>query len=191
MKQFGFVHYDHSSLQRLGALKAFVGLLDPQRRSASSDRLDRQIVTLLCSSPPSSYCPTVLGKKELGKRDQFPNNVAEALLWRIDAPSLLFTITDKMKWSRIREWAHQFGLVGRGNQITEKGILLQTLMPKADLEAIRTRSLIDGNPFSLSIAEKAYFLFLLLETDATWPALLRLLARKRMRGSFQVSRPTN
>ncbi len=181
MTKFGFVRYDHSSLQRLASLKVLVGILDPQRRSASSERLDQQIVDLLCSPAPRNQVPRVFGKEELGKRRTFPNNVAEALLWQIDAPSLLFTVTDK-KRSRIREWGDQLGLIGRGNQITEKGLLLRKLMPPDQAEAIRGGSLFTSNPFALSISERAYFLYLLLESDATWPVLFRLLASKRNEG---------
>jgi hypothetical protein len=175
MATFGFVRYDHSSLQRFAALKVLVGVLDPQRRSASSDRLDQQLIDLLCSPPPRDQIPRFLGQEELGKRRKFPNNVAEALLWRLNAPSLLFTITDK-KRSRIREWGHQLGLIGRGNQITERGLLLRKLIPSDQLEAIRAKRLFISNPFALTIPERAYFFYLLLESDATWPSLFRLLA---------------
>ena len=66
----------------------------------------------------------------------FLNNRGEELLAQVSAPSLLFTVTEKML-SRVREWARLVGLVGNGNQITERGLLLQRIMGTGQFEAVR------------------------------------------------------
>ncbi len=168
MPGLAFLRYKHSSQQRLGALKVFVALLDSQRRSTSSVQLDRRILSLLVAEPSTSL--------ELGpRRRRFPNNRAEELLKLADAPSLLFTVTAKMV-ARVREWARILGFVGSGNQITERGLLLQHLMGRDQVEAIRTGRLVEQNPFRLSLAERIFFIYTLLERDALWPFLIRRIA---------------
>jgi hypothetical protein len=163
-----FLRYKHSSQQRLGALKVFVALLDSQRRSTSSEQLDRRILSLLVSEPSNSI--------ELGARKRrFPNNQAEELLKLADAPSLLFTVTAKMV-ARVREWARIFGFVGSGNQITERGLLLQHLMGRDQIEAVRAGRLAEYNPFRLSLVERIFFWYTLLERDALWPFLIRRIS---------------
>ncbi len=170
MSALKFLRYRHSSQQRLGALKVFVALLDPQRRSMSSELLDRRILALLVAEPRSSV--------ELGPRNRrFPNNRAEELLKLADAPSLLFTVTAKMT-PRVREWARMLGFVGNGNQITERGLLLQHLMGREQFEAVRTGELAEHNPFELSFVERLFFLYTLFERDSLWPFLIRRISEK-------------
>lgn len=171
MSALAFLRYKHSSQQRLGALKVFVALLDSQRRSMSSEQLDRRILALLIAKPSS-------GIEKLGPRKRkFPNNRAEELLKLADAPSLLFTVTEKMV-TRVREWARILGFVGNGNQITERGLLLQYLMGLDQLEAVRTGDFSHHNPFRLSLVERIFFFYTLLERDALWPFLIRRITEK-------------
>src|SRR5439155_6408886 len=163
-----FVRYGHSSQQRLGALKVWVALLDSQRRSATPELMDRRVKTLLLKEPPHR------GATRKIKR-QFPNNLAESLLSEVDAPSLLFTITER-KVHRLRDWGRLFGLSGNGNQITEKGLLLQHLIGKEELDLIRKGDWQKVNPFLLSRKEKIFFLYLLIELDSVWPHLLKRIA---------------
>jgi hypothetical protein len=163
-----FLRYGHSSQQRLGVLKAWVALLDSQRRSATSELMDRRVKALLLKEP--------LQRKSTGKgKRQFPNNMAESLLSQVDAPSLLFTITEK-KVHRVRDWGRLFGLSGNGNQITERGLLLQHLTGKEQLDLIRKGEWQRVNPFFLSLKEKLFFLYMLLELDGVWPYLLKRTA---------------
>lgn len=163
-----FVRYGHSSQQRLGALKVWVALLDSQRRSATPELMDRRVKALLLREP-SLRTPT----RKIKRR--FPNNVAESLLAELDAPSLLFTITEK-KVHRLRDWGRLFGLSGNGNQITEKGLLLQHVIGRDELDLIRKGDWQRVNPFSLTQKERLFFLYLLIELDSVWPYLLKRLA---------------
>lgn len=185
MARAWFLRYDHSSQQRLGALKVLVALLDEQRRSAASEKLDLSIQHLLLADPysdghgrplmvPKPRRPKASPRERGGKR-KFPANMAERLLADINAPSLLFTVTEP-KISRIREWAKQLGFLGNGNQITERGLLLQHFMGSTQIQAIRKGRLFEHNPFRLSLPERAYFLYVLLERDGSWPFLFRNLA---------------
>jgi hypothetical protein len=166
-----FVRYAHSSQQRLGALKVWVALLDSQRRSSTPELMDRRVKTLLLKEPPQRTSTRKVKR-------QFPNNIAESLLAELDAPSLLFTITEK-KVHRVRDWGRLFGLSGNGNQITERGLLLQHLIGAEQLDLIRTGNWQKANPFLLSLKEKTFFLYLLLELDSVWPYLLRRTAEVR------------
>jgi hypothetical protein len=164
----GFLRYGHSSQQRLGSLKVLVSLLDPQRRSVQSESLDRRIKSLLLATPRSAE-PTGRGNR------LFPNNIGEELLWKAQAPSLLLPFTDK-KVHRLRDWGQLLGLLGNGNQITEKGLLLQRFIGKENVEAVRKGDFEAVNPFELSTVENLYFLYLLFESDGTWPFLLSRVA---------------
>jgi hypothetical protein len=166
-----FLRYGHSSQQRLGALKVWVALLDSQRRSATPEMMDRRVKALLLKEPIQQ------GTTGKGKR-RFPNNIAEALLAELGAPSLLFTITEK-KVHRVRDWGRLLGLSGNGNQITERGLLLQHLIGKEKLELIRKGDWQRVNPFDLTLKEKLFFLYQFLELDAVWPYLLKRTAEIR------------
>ncbi len=172
MAHASFLRYNHSCQQRLGALKVFTALLDSQRRSLATEVLDRKIRSLLVG-PPGLRGKVLIGSRE---RD-FPNNRGEELLMQVNAPSLLFTVTEKML-SRVREWARLVGLVGNGNQITERGLLLQRIMGNEQIDAVRRGNLADRNPFHLTIGERIYFLYLLLEHDAVWPFLLSRISKE-------------
>jgi hypothetical protein len=165
---FHFLRYSHSSQQRLGALKTLVALLDTHRSSVASEQIDKKIDALLISAAVKAED---LG---WGKR-KFPNNQAEALLSVINAPSLLFPIT-KEKRSRVREWGRLVGLLGNGNQITERGVLLQRLIGSSATDAIRRGDFGKSNPFLLTQEERIYFLYFLLEKDAVLPFLIKRLA---------------
>lgn len=170
MARPSFLRYNHSSQQRWGALKVFVALLDSQRRSVSAEVLDRKIMSLLVA-PPTRKGTVIIGARER----PFPNNRGEELLEQISAPSLLFTVTEKML-SRVREWAKLMGLVGNGNQVTERGLLMQRIMGPGQIEAVRRGQFGENNPFRFTTSERIYFLYLLLEHDATWPFLLPRIA---------------
>jgi hypothetical protein len=183
MSRTWFLRYEHSSQQRLGALKVLVGLLDPQRRSSASDKVDLAIQHLLLADPYSDGKGRRLlrskppRRKAAGQRGRaFPGNMAERLLAEIDAPSLLFTVTEP-KIARVREWGRQLGFLGNGNQITERGLLLQHFMGAKQIDAIRRGRLFEANPFRLSLPEKVYCLFVLLERDGIWPFLFKRLAK--------------
>ena len=156
-----------------------VGLLDEQRRSIDANKLDASVAHLLLTPAGRLIFHPVRAKSAEGlfqeNEKQFPRNVAEELLWEADAPSLLFTLT-KPKVFRLRDWGKQLGLVGNGNQITERGLLLQSLMGQDQVSAIRTGRLESCNPFRLSFQETLFFLFILLERDGSWPFLMRSIA---------------
>jgi hypothetical protein len=134
-----------------------------------SESLDRRIQALLLGKPRSAE-PIGRGKR------LFPNNVGEALLWKANSPSLLLPFTEK-KVHRLRDWCQVLGLLGNGNQITEKGLLLQRLIGKEKVDAIKKGEFETVNPFDLTMSEKLFFLYMLFEADGTWPFLLRRIAQ--------------
>jgi hypothetical protein len=80
--------------------------------------------------------------------------------------------------ARVREWARIFGFVGNGNQITERGLLLQHLMGRDQVVAVRAGRLAEYNPFRLSLVERIFFWYTLLERDALWPFLIRRISER-------------
>ena len=149
-----FLTYRNDKLQRIGLLKILVATLDPQRRSVTSDLINRKLSDLLYEG----------GVSELSR--------VESLIRAADSNSWLFTLP-KTQVGQILEWARLYEFVGAGNQITEKGLLLRQLMGVDAVQSI-IRGDFSKNPFRLSPEEKFYFLYMNLEMD---PVLFFLIKR--------------
>jgi hypothetical protein len=152
---FRFVKYSDDKYQRLGLLKILVALLDPERRSVASEAINRRIAQLLA-----------LDKGE-GK--------ATLLIQSAGISSWNFGFTAATS-GQVLEWGKIMGLVGSGNQITERGLLLRSLMGEEAIASIRNSTL-SPNPFALSPEEKIYFLFLHFELDDPLFFLLKRLSQ--------------
>src|SRR5687767_6757979 len=122
---------------RLGFLKVLVAALSPQRRSALNDAIVRRLETPLFDATPvhvrlwSSVQRRITWypRRTAGGRTIEHPEVAEALLVFGEKESLLYGITRDTAY-KILDWGHDVEFVGRGNQITERGLLLRHLLPR-------------------------------------------------------------
>lgn len=160
---------------RLGLLKALVAILPSQRLSAANATILRTLNRL--------YFDILVHHPSLEKKagqvlrplDE-DTTVLDALLITSKAQSWGQPI-DRKKAIKILEWARVVGLVGsRGNQITERGILLKTILPEGvarfvsgDTEA--------WNPFTFCPIERAFFFYHLGEQDVILWRLAREVGR--------------
>lgn len=160
---------------RIGFLKVLVALLDPHRRSVSSDTLSQRLSTVLFRSlldvpqlqnhirAEYSWFPPVSQGKERTSAKPSPN-VAEALLLTANSPSQLLAVTAPTT-HKLLEWGRDIDFVGSGNQIAENGLLLRTLLPQDRIQQFMQGSIDAWNPFVITLSERLYFLFCFCEVD--------------------------
>ena len=171
---------------RLGFLKVLVAALGPQRRSAANEVIYRRLQTPLLA-PARTHAKLVddtlvrlptgiaglveaaLDPPQSSKID--PMTVAEALLIAGDCPSWLYAITHDTAY-KILDWGHDVRLVGAGNQITERGLLLRHLIPDESCHAFFSGKPTDWNPFLLTGPEQLFFLYHLCEIDHVTPEIV-------------------
>jgi len=163
---------------RLGFLKVLVAALSPFRRSVTNDAVYQKLRVPLFK--PAGTCPE-LAKRASAIDWYTPAEIAEgkpyileSLLVADNCPSWLYAVTTKTIY-KILDWGHDVQFVGRGNQITERGLLLRTLLPK-EAEEFFTSDGAGWNPFIISPLERLFFLFHLTEIDRVTVALIDLLA---------------
>lgn len=170
---------------RLGFLKVLVAALSPQRRSAMNDAIVRRLaIPLFDSATQHRELWARVGDQMFWHRDdgralvektQKRPTVAEALLVDGDCPSLLFAMTGPTAY-KIIDWARNVEFLGRANQITERGLLLRHLLPEVAMDNFLRGNVDAWNPFTLSISERAFFLFHLIEIDEVMLELIGDLA---------------
>lgn len=167
---------------RLGLLKVLVALLSPERRSSTNDVLSRRLSTPLLEpakkypslwSEVQSRVPWYQKEHAQGKFDK--PSVTEALLVIHDCPSWLFAVTTPTAY-KILDWGHDLQFVGRGNQITERGLLLRSLLPSGQVERFIGGDPTAWNPFTLTDSERLFFLYHLAEVDQVTRDLISQLA---------------
>ena len=165
---------------RLGFLKVLVALLDPQRRSVSSDVVGRRLKRLLFRpaldrpelrellraqhSWVLSVDDSSTVKSTSNGRAERDVAVAEALLLTQDCASQLPAVTAATT-HKVLEWGRDVGFVGSGNQITEDGLLLRALLPEAKAQRFKEGSVLAWNPFIITPTERLFFLFHLCQID--------------------------
>lgn len=154
-----FIRYNADKYQRLGLMKILVALLDPQRRSVSSESINQKLLNMLFSKADSGLTR------------------AEHLIRSSSCKSWNFRFT-KETVHQILDWGHLSGFVGNGNQITERGLLLRYLMGEDAIVAIRN-STFDINPFTLSMEERIYFLYRQHEIDAPLFFVIKKIAERQ------------
>jgi hypothetical protein len=154
MPPIRFVRYNADKYQRLGLLKLLVATLDSQRRSTAPEAVRRKLIQLL------------------DLRDDKQENVA-SLLRDAGSSSLNFRFTEATA-GQILDWGRLLGLVGSGNQITERGLLLRQLMGP-ETAASLNRADFTRNPFILTTEEKIYLLYHHLEIDTPLQFLINRL----------------
>jgi len=160
---------------RLGFLKALAAVLSAERRSVPNDAIIHRLQSPLFD--PALKHPMLWTKVErlfpevqvgklpaFKKKEKEPPSVAEALLVRDECPSTLFAITGPTSY-KVLDWGHDVELIGRGNQITERGLLLRFLLEEPQTAAFFQGDVSAWNPFSLTLKEKLFFLYHLAERD--------------------------
>ena len=165
---------------RLGFLKALVGALSPQRRSAANESIIRRVqqpLLALAKGISAELFGNALARLPDGARPKDAESkmtVAEALLIISDCPSWLYGITHDTAY-KILDWGHNVGFVGAGNQITERGLLLRQLLPDTHVQHFFAGDPLAWNPFILSDLERIFFLYHLSDIDQlTAEIILRL-----------------
>jgi len=161
---------------RLGFLKVLVAVLNKERTSAANELIIRRLLTPLFEVA-ASHSPKLwerVHEKYPRRADSSKTTVAESLIWHGECPSLLFAITKPTAY-KILDWARNVGLVGRGNQITERGILLRYLLPQEEVGSFLAGDALAWNPFVLSMRERVFFLYHLCEIDRVTADVIREL----------------
>jgi hypothetical protein len=152
-----FIRYNSDEYQRLGLLKVLVAALDPQRRSAAPESIVRRLTAILYGSAGDGLTR------------------AESMIRGAEGSSWNFPIT-QTNILKVLDWGRLIGLVGSGNQITEKALLLRHLMGDGVVAAILEKDPA-VNPFNLTLTERLYLLYLYMEADsALYFLLLRIAA---------------
>src|SRR5262249_24915670 len=116
-----------------------------------------------------------------GDRRRGKPNVAEALLLTGDCHSQLYAITENTAY-KILDWGRNIRLIGAGNQITETGLVLRSLLPRERWEEFLKGTPSSWNPFVLSERERLFFLFHLCQVDhLTLEVIVEVCARPEAR----------
>lgn len=153
---------------RLGFLKALVAVLGAERRSVPTEAIVRRARSPLLDPLEEVPCLEARTRGQMtwwaDREKKGGPSIAEALVLDADLPSLLFAITRKTTY-KILDWGRDVGLSGRGNQISERGVILRSLMDTRSADAFLAGKIDAWNPFVLSQAERLFFLFHLLEID--------------------------
>jgi hypothetical protein len=169
---------------RLGLLKVLVAVLSPQRRSVANDAIYRRLRAPLTDAAKKHAAlwqqveHSVPWHAEQHAQDHFDKpSVTEALLVADDCPSWLFALTAPTVY-KVLDWGHDVGLVGRGNQISERGLMLRLLLPAGATERFLAGDPLAWNPFRLTEAERLFFLYHLGEIDRLTQELISDLAHE-------------
>lgn len=175
---------------RPGFLKVLVAGLSPDRRSAPNEAIVRRLERPLFDDAElhQQLWATVGGQLKIPNRlskakpvDKKPKkepkpSVAEALLLDGDCPSLLFAITGPTAY-KILDWGRDVEFTGRGNQITERGLLLRHLLDSSRIELFLSGTVEAWNPFVLTLEERLFFLYHLAEIDGVIVELIKDLGQ--------------
>lgn len=169
---------------RLGFLKVLVAVLSPERRSENRDGLLRRLQSPLAdvAAGHAELWRSVVGRMpwlEKEREDKEPRRplVFEALLVAGDCPSFLYALTRPTLY-KVLDWGLEFGFMGHGNQITERGLVLRSLLPADRVEAFFAGDPLAWNPFVLTNEERLFFLFHALETDRVLLKVVGALAER-------------
>jgi hypothetical protein len=168
---------------RLGFLKVLVAALSPQRRSALNNQVVRRLESPLFDGAPRH---TALWDRVRAKITGYPHKTptgrivehpetAEALLVDAMTESILYGITKDTAY-KILDWGRNVDFVGRGNQITERGLLLRHLTSDLTIDRFFDGDVEAWNPFVLTTPERLLFLYHLLEIDSVTVGLIDDLA---------------
>ncbi len=178
---------------RVGFLNALVALLDPHRRSVPTEILGQRLEHLLLAPARDHddlwraftdrfpWAPGEFEEMERKSTRTFQGarpTLTEALLLMGRCPSQLYAMTPKTAY-KILDWGRNLQLIGAGNQITEKGLVLRAMLPRDEYERFLKRDPLAWNPFVLKPRERLFFLFHLCEVDHLTLELLEYVAHAR------------
>lgn len=166
---------------RLGFLKALVAALGTERRSVPTETILRRLRRPLFEDAVAhGRLAERVGERMswyeiewwrgAGGVKKTPT-VAEGLVVDADLPSLLFAITAPTTY-KIVDWGRNVGLLGRGNQITERGLTLHALFADTGVDKFLDGDPDAWNPFSLTMVERIFFLYHIIEIDTVTLALI-------------------
>lgn len=172
---------------RLGFLKWLVVVLSPNRRSEANEVIVKKLMTPMFESLEKypvlaarvrSRLPEKRRRKtpaSAGKHDDGPS-IAEALIVDGDCPSYLSAVTGPTAY-KILDWGRNVGFLVRGNQISERGLLLRMLFEPDRVDGFLGGDVAAWNPFVLSFEEKMFLSYHLFEIDGVMLELTRFLGR--------------
>lgn len=165
---------------RLGFLKVLVAVLSPQRRSAPNEAIVRRLESPLFDAAPAhrQLWDTVKDRISWYEKRMAAGKtieVDEALLVHGGTESLLYGITRDTTY-KILDWGRDVDFVGRGNQITERGLMLRHLLPEQALTTFLAGDVLAWNPFVLTLEERLFFLYHLVEIDRVTVEIIAMLA---------------
>ncbi|MGH8736735.1 MAG: hypothetical protein ACREVC_05175 [Burkholderiales bacterium] len=174
---------------RLGFLKALALSLDPDRRSALNQAIERRLARPLFEQARKHQ------QLWTDVRVYFPDDhssgsikfttVAQALLVSSGCPSSLFAITPETSY-KVLNWGHDVYFVGRGNQISERALVLRALMDVPSADEFLAGDACAWNPFVLTIQEKIFFLYHLAEIDQLTVLLIEGLAERDTNNALET-----
>src|SRR5882672_2849133 len=144
---------------RLGFLKLLVHVLPPDRRSTSNDAVDRRLREVLFRASGEANA-----------------TVLQRCLATEGVASTLHAITPPTVY-KILEWGHDIELVTRGNQLTERGLMLRRFSADDTIGSFLAGDGGAWNPFVLDENERACLLYHLLEVDEVTLELAERLAQ--------------
>lgn len=155
---------------RLGLLRALLAVLPSHDRSIDREPILEKLRTLLFA--PLRTCSALEDEATelLGERPRPPGSsrreatVADGLLLTSDAKSWGQPV-DAIHVAKILDWGHAAGLLGRGNQITERGRLLRGYFDRDAVAQFLRKDPRAWNPFSMSRCEKTLWFYHLGELD--------------------------
>lgn len=171
---------------RLGLLRALVAILPTHGRSVDRAALIRKLDSVLFASLRSSeqlYSATQLA---LGAAPPADLTVCDGLLFTSGAASWGQPI-DSKKTAKILEWAHLLGLIGRGNQITERSRLMRRFFSEEAVARFAAGEATAWNPFMMTAVERAFLFFHLGEQDEMLWRLARAVGNRGADAVFSAS----
>jgi len=167
---------------RLGLLKALVAVLPAHGRSVDRQVILRDLTQALFRKARTINALEAAALGVLGEPPREPLTIADALLITANGGSWGQPINEK-KVSKILEWGHGCGFVGRGNQMNERATLLRSLFPPATVKKFLAGTSTEWNPFVITPIERAFFFYHLGEADELLWAVARRAALGREPGA--------
>lgn len=168
---------------RLGFLKLLAACLSAERRSVSIDAilrcLERPMFESVGSRVPlqsdALLVAATTAKKGAQPRRAEDVEVVEALTATDAVRSALYAVTRGTAY-KIIDWGRDVEILVRANQISERGLILKSLLPTDAARRFLTGDPLAWNPFVLTASERMFFLFHALERDVVTAGLVDRLA---------------
>jgi hypothetical protein len=168
---------------RLGFLKVIAACLSAERRSVAADsiirRLERPLFDAVGDCPElqesAGLAARLTARGGRQGRDYRAVEVVEALAAQAAVPSALYAVTKKTAY-KILDWARDVELVVRANQISERALILKSLLPHDRVERFFGGDAGAWNPFQLTRSERIFFLYHAVDRDLVTVELVTSLA---------------